>query len=140
MYYNELLNRVWPILLVSQGLKAPPHSASPCTASGYLAATCSSTRAGPTGTRRPCSQFRGVRTLIPSMAANCCWVRSNPARMPLMSGGWISKVRAAGISPRRTAPPWRRLATSSANSSFCMGFPRGLCHTGELPDHVNRIL
>src|SRR5262249_35678043 len=43
------------------------------TASGCRAATCSRTRAGPSGCRRPCSQLRRVPTLIPIRAANSRW-------------------------------------------------------------------
>jgi hypothetical protein len=54
---------------------APPHrtplpATALSTASGCSAATRRRTRAGPSGARRPCSQFRTVAALIPSNAAN----------------------------------------------------------------------
>jgi hypothetical protein len=40
------------------------------TAFGFLAATRNNANAGPSGVRRPCSQFRNVATLTPIMRAN----------------------------------------------------------------------
>ena len=57
------------------------------TASGFRAAMWSSTRAGPSGTRRPCSQLRSVAGLIPSSAANRVCDNRNRARKARTSGG-----------------------------------------------------
>ncbi len=48
------------------------------TAAGLWAATCNNARAGPSGIRRPCSQFLSVAPLTPIMSANadCDWPRS----------------------------------------------------------------
>jgi hypothetical protein len=43
------------------------------TARGDFSITVSSTSAGPSGVRRPCSQFRTVPRLTPNAAANCSW-------------------------------------------------------------------
>lgn len=75
------------------------------TASGCLAATCSSTRAGPSGIRRPCSQLRSVFTLIPSRAANPSCDSRYVARRRFTFAPSTTKARDGGVSPRRMAPP-----------------------------------
>ncbi len=95
------------------------------TASGCLAATCRSTRAGPSGIRRPCSQLRSVFTLIPSRAANPSCDSRYVARRRFTFGPSTTKAREAAVSPRRMAPPWRTLAMSwSNNRSFTRTPPR----------------
>jgi len=68
---QEVLRRRSPFVTCS-GSRTDGRTTSQ-TARGCLAATLSKTRAGPSGLRRPCSQFRSVFTLIPSIAANSPW-------------------------------------------------------------------
>jgi len=86
-------------------------------AAGLCLASRSSTRAGPSGLRRPCSQFRTVATLIPNADANCVCESSSWRRMSRTSISSSEVVLAATCSPRRMAPPSRMLSSSSLNVS-----------------------
>jgi hypothetical protein len=66
------------------------------TASGSGSITRSSTRAGPSSTRRPCYQLRDVPGEIPNQAANSVWLR--PSRRPVTA---MSAGQTALISVRR---------------------------------------
>ena len=124
-------------------LKRKPHSrgrsvAAPCsprrtaassaaeTAVGFSAATFSKARAGPSGRRRPCSQFCKVETLTPIMRANSLCDFPNRCRMAFTSSGAISLTRLGLASPRRMAPACRTLSTRFSKSSFFIRTPRGL--------------
>jgi len=87
---------------------APSASA---TAFGLCAAISSRARAGPSGTRRPCSQFCNVATLTPIIRANSACDLPSLRRIDLMSAGRNVKTRAAFILPRLMRPACRILLT-----------------------------
>lgn len=89
------------------------------TARGFAAATRSKARAGPAGTRRPCSQFRSVATLTPMSNANSACDLPRLWRMARTSSGLKTKARDARRSPRRIAPACLILLTKSSKS-FCL--------------------
>ena len=62
-----------------------PDLSACATAPGFSAVTRRSARAGPSGWRRPCSQFCNVETLTPIIRANSAWDLSSPTRIALMS-------------------------------------------------------
>ena len=59
---------------------------SSCTIDGRLSMRASSTRAGPSGRRRPCSQFLSVPNEMPMLRANAGWDRPVLPRIAATSG------------------------------------------------------
>ena len=112
------------------------------TASGSSAATFSKARAGPSGRRRPCSQFRSVATLTPIMRANSDCDRCRLCRTALISTGPISKTREGVLLPRLMSPASLVLVTNSLKSSSFTSTPLGSASTvfspaedSDRPDH-----
>jgi len=99
---------------------AAPRLGSVCRASmtafGFLAATRSKAKAGPSGVRRPCSQFRSVATLTPIMSANSAWDARSLDRTACTSVGRKVIVLDARRVPRRIWPACRTLVSSSRNA------------------------
>jgi len=83
------------------------------TAFGFLAATLSKARAGPSGVLRPCSQFFSVATLTPIIKANSACDFPSFRRIDLMSAGLNVKTRLGFMLPRRIRPAWRTLLVRS---------------------------
>ena len=77
---------------VNQALRAS------ATASGFSAATFSNARAGPSGWRRPCSQFWRVEMLTPIINANSDCETSRRSRILLMSRFEIKNSRSFRLS------------------------------------------
>jgi hypothetical protein len=77
------------------------------TISGFTAATFSKARAGPSGRRRPCSQFRSVATLTPIMRANSACDFPSCPRIDFTSTGANAVTRRQLTLPSLTAqiPP-----------------------------------
>jgi hypothetical protein len=82
------------------------------TASGCRAITASSTRAGPSGRVRPCSQFFSVAGWNPNLAANAAWLSPSRLRVARTSTVGTSTVvtRTATSLPSAHATASFRLA------------------------------
>ena len=86
------------------------------TASGFSEAILSRVRAGPSGWRRPCSQFCNVEMLTPIIRANSDCDLSNFFRINLISAGSTWVVRPGCNWPRLIAPACLTLLTSLSKS------------------------
>ena len=94
-----------------------PHALSArITARGFAAATRSRARAGPSGERRPCSQFRRVATLTPIRRANSVCDLPRFSLIARTSSRLKWNTRDGRRAPRRIAPAWRMLVTRVSNS------------------------
>lgn len=84
---------------------------------GSADTTRKSESAAPSGCLRPCSQFRSVPTLTPSMLAKDSCVLHAFSRIALTSTGSMRNTREGCISPLLILTACRTLSSSSLNAS-----------------------
>ena len=96
---------------VVEGVHYAPKASA--TALGLSAATLSRARAGPSGIRRPCSQFCSVARLTPIIRANSDCDFPSLRRIDLISAGRKVNTRAGLTFPRRIRPACRTLLRRS---------------------------
>src|SRR5882724_11619080 len=106
------------------------------TVTGSRSISVSNTRAGPSGTRRPCSQLRSVPRLTPNVRANSSCERSVFSRTALTSPSSAKWTTAPVPSPLTCAMASRRPRAIFLNASLLISLPsllRFLYFALELP-------
>src|SRR5271157_360884 len=98
---DHFLQRVFFILKTQPVIQASSASA---TALGFCSAILNKARAGPSGLRRPCSQFWSVATLTPIIKANSLWDFFNRLRIARTSAGLMFLILVGFRDPRFMRP------------------------------------
>src|SRR5262249_20917820 len=98
---------------------------------GCRAAILNSAKAGPSGVRRPCSQFRKVWMLIPKALANACWLSATKRRSATMSSP--DSILPAVILRRRLARIPRLKSLSLSSRALFINLASRMFGTAVLP-------
>ena len=91
-------------------------------------------KAGPSGVRRPCSQFRKVWMLIPKALANACWLKATNRRKATMSSP--DSILPAMILRHRLARIPRLKSLSLSSRALFINLTSGMF--GTAPNRADR--